>query len=652
MVRPGLKGTLVAPTTPVPDPCGPLTGLVCRVIRHLPLRWWLVLFMGVLPALLLPARAGDLLRSQAVLADPGGQWNIDQVAASPDFQPFEGVFVGGYSDGAFWLRLQVDPSAQGQPLKLRVRPTFVDEVRLYQPLAQGGWQVVASGDRHPFESAPRSLNALGFDIAPQGPTTYYLRLQTTSSAMLHVQALEVKEAARKDMLLLLAHMAYLAFMTSVFMWAVHAYWRAREPVMGTFALYQINNLVFALAFMGYLSPLEPGGWAGGMDRVTSAWVLIVSASGFIFHGSVLQMYEPHRGLLLALRALALWVLVEGVLYALGHHRLALEINAMAVLASGPLMLALAWSTRRDGQPGLRFLRAVYLLQCLSVAATMVPYLGWIQAVELSMQSSLIHGWMSACLMLYMLDRRARRLRAQTEADRLRALQAEQRLQLQSEQVAAQQQFIDVLTHELKTPISVAMMSLGTSRGDRQDIERARRAMTNLDAIVERTRLSFLADSRRLEPQLAPANVSVLAYECIEDARSPQRIQSRIGFELEAVTDAQLLGLIITNLIDNALKYSPADSRVEVSLVPEPDGQQPCLCLRVANVPGAAGLPDEGRLFEKYYRSPGAQSQSGSGLGLYLSHHLAGLLGARLGYRHLHHCIEFALYIPTRGLLHP
>lgn len=615
----------------------PLARLFLRALRR-----------GLWLCLPLLAHGGDLIRSQAVLEDPSGQWDIAHVAASDGFRPLRGVLVGGYSDGAFWLRLQIDPSPDGLPLTLRVRPTYVDEVRLYQQGPDGRWQVRFGGDRHGFTSAQRSINALGFEIAPQATTTYHLRLQTTSSAMLHVQALPALQASRQDARLILFQVAYLAFMFSVLLWAGHAYWRDREAVMGAFALYQANNLVFALALMGYLAPFEPADLPGWVDRLTSASVMAVTASGFVFHSVMLGMYAPHRGLLLALRALAVWVAFEFLIYFMGHERLALQANSMVVLAAGPLMLGLALSARQQGLPGLRSLRVIYAVQSLSLAATMLPYLGWIGAVQWSLQSTLIHGLTSACLMVYMLDKRTRLRRSQAEQDRQRAGLAEQRLQIQGEQVAAQAQFIDVLTHELKTPISVAMMSLGAVRGTHPDIERARRAMVNLDAIVERIRLSILADSRRLQPQLALSNVSVLVYECIEDSRAPHRIQSSVGFELEALTDAQLLGLIVTNLLDNALKYSPPDSVVQVDLRPHADPAGPGLCLRVLNEVGAAGLPDQARLFEKYYRSAGAQSQSGSGLGLFLSHHLALLMEARLSCQTGGGRVEFVLYIPTRG----
>lgn len=617
---------------------------------------WLLPLWSLLLWLPLPGETASLIRSQSVLEDRSGQLGIEDVAGAGDFQPLEGVLVGGYTDSAHWLRLQVAPAAAssressgGDMLLLRVRPTFVDDLRLYQQDANGRWRESRSGDRQAFDSAQRSLNALGFEIRPQAPySTYYLRLQTSSSAILHVQALPRSQAAQKDAWLLMFQVAYLAFMSGVLLWSAHAWWRGREAVMGTFAIYQACSLIHATALMGYLAPFGGPGASGWSDALSSIFVLLTAGSGFLFHGVVLRMYAPQRGLLVALWALLACVPVLLALYLTGHERLALQLNALAVLVCGMLMFLLAMTARREGLPSLRVLRTVYVLQSLSIAASMLPFLGWIRAVEWSLQSSLIHGLISACLMAYMLDQRARLLRAQAEGDHQRVVLAEQRLQMQAEQVQAQERFIDVLTHELKTPISVAMMSLGASQEQPAHLDRARRAIGNLDAIVERTRMSVLADHQRLQAQLAPCNVSVLVYECIEDSRAPERIRAKVGFELEALTDAQLLGLIVTNLIDNALKYSPADSTVDVSLQAQTQGDQDGLWLCVSNDVGAAGAPDPSHLFQKYYRSAGAQSQSGSGLGLFLSQHLASLLGARLSHRPQRTGVEFALFIPLKG----
>jgi signal transduction histidine kinase len=71
-----------------------------------------------------------------------------------------------------------------------------------------------------------------------------------------------------------------------------------------------------------------------------------------------------------------------------------------------------------------------------------------------------------------------------------------------------------------------------------------------------------------------------------------------------------------------------------------------LSLRVSNAPGVAGLPDADQVFAKYYRSPAAQRQSGTGLGLFLSHNLAQQIGAELRYQPTDSLIQFELWLPT------
>jgi len=82
------------------------------------------------------------------------------------------------------------------------------------------------------------------------------------------------------------------------------------------------------------------------------------------------------------------------------------------------------------------------------------------------------------------------------------------------------------------------------------------------------------------------------------------------------------------LIDNALKYAKPDTLIDIQVR---SATAESVLARVSNVVGRAGKPDPDHVFDKYYRSAGALSQSGSGLGLYLSKHIAGLLGGDLVY---------------------
>jgi signal transduction histidine kinase len=112
-------------------------------------------------------------------------------------------------------------------------------------------------------------------------------------------------------------------------------------------------------------------------------------------------------------------------------------------------------------------------------------------------------------------------------------------------------------------------------------------------------------------------------------------------------DAHLIGTAISNLVENALKYSPAHDPVDVSLLTE-NGHAD---VRVSDR-GAGIVPEEQiRIFEKFYRAAAAQRLSGAGLGLYLARELAQRHGGdvRLIYSSatLGTCFSLTLPLPMR-----
>lgn len=188
-------------------------------------------------------------------------------------------------------------------------------------------------------------------------------------------------------------------------------------------------------------------------------------------------------------------------------------------------------------------------------------------------------------------------------------------------LALQRQFLADAAHELRTPIAALRLQLqllqraGTA-AQRED------ALTELGAGVARaqhlveqllalSRLGPEAPSLRRQPvALAEIVKSAVAHF---SARAEQQ-----GIDLGAVAqahpvveaDLQQLTILVNNLIDNALRHTPAGGKVDV-LAGRHSGMP---CLRVSDTGPGIPAAERERVFDRFYRTPGS-SVPGSGLGL-------------------------------------
>jgi signal transduction histidine kinase len=104
-------------------------------------------------------------------------------------------------------------------------------------------------------------------------------------------------------------------------------------------------------------------------------------------------------------------------------------------------------------------------------------------------------------------------------------------------------------------------------------------------------------------------------------------------------------MVMGNLLDNAMKYSPAGSPVQFG-VETTDDPLRGLRLWVENEEGPAGVPDPVQVFEKYYRNPLARRHSGSGLGLYLTQVFVKALGGSVQCIASNGLVRFELWLPS------
>jgi heavy metal sensor kinase len=197
----------------------------------------------------------------------------------------------------------------------------------------------------------------------------------------------------------------------------------------------------------------------------------------------------------------------------------------------------------------------------------------------------------------------------------------------------QRQFMADASHELRTPVTImgGEAELALSRGDRPPTE-LRTALTNIRHESRRLKrivddLFLLARGNAGEQLLAPTSLYLgdLARECVQAARSLAGTKGvDLSYdgreELPYTGDEALLRRLIMNLLDNAIKYTPAGGAVELGTGAE-DG------LYVIEVRDTGpGIPERARsrLFDRFYRArlDRTESDTGAGLGLAIARWIA------------------------------
>lgn len=198
----------------------------------------------------------------------------------------------------------------------------------------------------------------------------------------------------------------------------------------------------------------------------------------------------------------------------------------------------------------------------------------------------------------------------------------------------ERRFLADAAHELRTPL--AALSAYAELAARSDTPQAREAavLKLRDVATRTTRLAEqLLDQARTESQAdSPAEhvaLAQLAEMIVRDNEAlAQRKRQRISLDTQAVTvngNVDALGVLLRNLLDNALRYTPEGGRVAVSCGPLPDGGAQLTVQD--NGPGIAPAERE-RVFDRFYRKAGS-SERGSGIGLSLVAQIAACHGARI-----------------------
>jgi signal transduction histidine kinase len=205
----------------------------------------------------------------------------------------------------------------------------------------------------------------------------------------------------------------------------------------------------------------------------------------------------------------------------------------------------------------------------------------------------------------------------------------------------------MLIHEIRTPLSVIRLSLDRPSMAPERYRDIDEALRDMDAFIERCSLAEQVDAERLPVHAEWLDVAEVLREAAVRHAPAESLALDADGASTIESDRHMLNVIVSNLIDNAMKYSPRGSSVAVSARAAERRGEPGVLIAVANAVGRAGAPDPDQVFEKFYRAPGARAKVGSGLGLYIVRGLADLLGGTVECIVDGEQVRFELWLPGR-----
>jgi K+-sensing histidine kinase KdpD len=194
----------------------------------------------------------------------------------------------------------------------------------------------------------------------------------------------------------------------------------------------------------------------------------------------------------------------------------------------------------------------------------------------------------------------------------------------------QQNFMMAITHELKTPIAIAKLNLETLQ--KHKLEEGKQQKLISATLQEANRLNTLTNNILISSQLEGGgyqlsneelDFSSLTGKCISDfiTRFPDRkLNTAIDPDIDITGDPLLLQILINNLLENAIKYAPVTTAIDLSLKKNAQG----VFLKCADQGPGIREEEKKKIFERFYRIGNEQVRKtkGTGLGLYLCKKIA------------------------------
>lgn len=604
-----------------------------------------------------------------ILEDPPQRLDVTQALSSSDWKPASITgHAGKYSDSAFWVRAELT-GQPGQSVVLTMLPSFLDDVRFYIPRASAGkellnakgireisaeWLVSQQGDFFPTSHRAFDWRSFSADLTlPQsGRLEVMLRITSGSTNLIHPELLTREDflSERKQEVPLFVVMAALtlaAITISFFLYLIY-----REQVFLIYLFYASFCLAWFVLVNGFgpqLLTITPQ----LISNLLGFVVCLFLPSGMVFMAQIIDMKHHSPILYRGVLAISAVTALLAPLALLDWYRYFAQEVALAAILQQAAIATTCIRVIASGRLTTRLPILIYLAVIFSNVVLITGFLGALIPPQVTI--NLLQGiiFLDLMLLLPLAFAKAEHLRKSRERDEFELSRTKAALALEAESNAAYRKWVSMITHEIKTPLSVVDACAQTIRRLSSDpqlvdrIEKIDRATGRIDALVN----SFLAEDEIAERSRLIQSTLIPCGQFLDHTlhHLPNVVLDRLqvnpqdrNFQIQV--DTELMGVAIRNLVQNAHRHGEGQGRIDLKTELLTRNARPGLAFQVINPGAPIDEINRGMLFERYQRFG---DSAGSGLGLWSSREIARAHGGDAWYlRSPSGENIFTLWIPT------
>lgn len=587
-----------------------------------------------------------------ILEDSERALTIEQVKTtqSSAFQPWrnKGVFNGGHSTSAWWIRLRIPQNTLCLQCILEIPYASLSQITLYTP----NGDIMQSGKLIPPEEQPWPHRYFAFPITiKEQDNTLFIRVMSNGPVTVPVLLWKPNAFAQNVQITYLGLAVYYGGISFLALYNLLIYFSLREKLFLSYSLFAISMLLAMLFGNGIAYQyIWPSTWATNEHIQPMLYVLAMllgTQFSRLFLNTQALMPILDKAIKVALCANALVIIAALFKISEVYEWLAMSACALfSVLLIFCAALRALWMQNRNAPLFL----AAWSTLLLGITVAILRNFGWIHTSLITANSVQFSSALEMLLLSFALADRIRHERNAREAAQAETLRIRQTLvenlqasEAQLERAVAQRtaelhrsleneqalleryiRFGAFISHEFRNPLAIIkaqimLLNKETAKGINK-IEQRTAAILNASERLSRLFDDWLS-SDRLRQVSQELSLSELVLEpwlqrCITEYRerhSQHIIQlSYIQTLPTIIVDEPMLRIALGNLVDNAAKYSPPKTHIKIIVKTTAD------TLKISIQDYGPGIAHEltEHVFEDYFRAH-PDNTPGLGLGLAL-----------------------------------